>query len=158
MIMVVRGLFAGLLMLNLAAQAARTANDGALDAGTGDLTAALLRLDGHVIATTASGAVTAVLSRCSDPITVAQVGFDGSGDGLLDIAAETEAAHRYAYLGFVGDRLDVTAIAGRWMTASALQVFGLRRDKTRAKIVVVLLPKTCPEAADLDWSILSPWS
>jgi hypothetical protein len=166
MIMVVRGLFAGVLILGLAAQAARTAktanvgatNGGAASASTGDLTAALRRLDGRVVATTPSGAVTAVLSRCSDPVTIAQIGFDGSGDGLLDRAAQSEATQLYAYLGFVGDRLDVTAIAGRWVTASALQAIGLRRDNTPAKVVLVLLPKTCPEAADLDWSILSPWS
>jgi hypothetical protein len=158
MTIVTRGMFVGLLILGLTAQVARTLNSVTTAAATSDLAAGLARLGGRVLVTMPSGAATAVVSGCADPVIVGQVGFDGSGDGLLDGTAVMDVVPRYAYLGFVGDRLDLTAIGGRWVAASTRQVFGLRRDRAPEKVVVVLVPKTCPSLTGFDWSVLSPWS
>jgi len=155
--LLLRGVFASLLILGLAAQAARVSSGTKSDEAT-NLTDGLARLGGRLLATTPSGALTVVVSDCPDPITLAQVGFDGSHDDLLEASRATNTVSRYVYLGFVGNSLDLTAIASRWAAASALSVLGLRRDKTPDKVVVVLLPKTCPNLAALNWSVLSPWS
>jgi len=87
-----------------------------------------------------------------------QVGFDGSNDDLLDEYRATDAVQRYVYLGFVGNRLNLTAIASRWVAASALNVFGLRSGRAPSTVVAVFMPKQCPDLSALDWSLLSPWS
>ena len=63
-----------------------------------------------------------------------------STDVALDLLLATDTVPRYAYLGYVGDRLDYAAIAGRWAAASALNVFGLRRTKAPVAVIVVLQP------------------
>jgi hypothetical protein len=155
--LVPRCMFASLLMLGLTAQAARMSS-GTQSDGVTDLTDRLARLGGRILATTPSGASTAFVSGCPNAVTLAQFGFDGSDADLLDASLATDTVPRYAYLGFVGDRLDFAAIASRWAAASALRVFGLRRDKTPDTVVVILLPKTCPNLTAFDWSVLSPWS
>jgi hypothetical protein len=152
-----RCLFAILLIFTVMAQLARLQNGLEPDRAT-DLSGGLARLGGEMLTTKPSGGVTAVVSGCPMPVTLVQVGFNGSDNVSLDELIATDTVARYAYLGFVGDRLDFTAIAGRWAAASTLNVFGLRHAKAPAVVVVALLPKACPRLAELDWSVLSPWS
>jgi hypothetical protein len=152
-----RCVFAILLILAVMAQLARLQIDLEPDRAS-DLSGQLARLGGEILSTKPSGAATVAVSGCRNPVTLVQVGFNGGVDVSLDVMLATDAVPRYAYLGYVGDRLDYAAIASRWAAASALNVFGLRRAKAPAAVVLVLLPKECPRLAELDWSVLSPWS
>jgi hypothetical protein len=148
-----RSVFAVLLVF--AAMAQMTFMQAGLEPDpTTDLSRGLARLGGQMLATDEAGDLTATVPGCPSPVTLVQVGFAGP----FDMMFATDTVPRYAYLGFVGDRFDFIAIAGRWAAASALTAFGLRRTKVPAAVVVALLPKACPRLAELDWSVLSPWS
>ncbi len=157
MTLVLRGMFTSLLVLGIAAQAARMSNCTTADDTSDDIGGKLARLGAQFVDTTPLGYVAVAFSKCADPVTVMEVGFDGSAPGSPDVPPAKDTARRYVYLGLVGNRPDFAGIAGRWAFASALQVFGMRRGTPSTKVVIILIPKSCPGLMDIDWSILSPW-
>jgi hypothetical protein len=152
-----RCLFGGLAMLTMVTQAARlTSSDVRSDSAT-DLAGGLARL-GLQVATTAQGVLTATHPDCPEPVALGWVNFDGTNDNTMRAPLPTATVARYAYLGFLGGDVDKVAIGSRWVAASALSALGVRRGAVPRAVVVVRLPKACPELNSIDWSALSPWS
>jgi hypothetical protein len=152
-----RGLFAAFLILMLAAQATRISRTAQPDESA-NLSDGLTSLGSRVQAEPVSERLTAIFPGCPVPVTVAPIGLVGATDDTLSVLPALDTEQRYAYLGFVGTRLDWTTIAGRWAAASALAVFGLRHSSVPVSVVLVTVPTACPGLAALDWSVLSPWS
>ena len=152
-----RGLFAALLILMLAAQAARISRTAQPDESA-NLPDGLTRLGSRVQAEPVSERLTAIFPGCPVPVTVARIGLGGATNDALAVLPALDAEPRYAYLGFVGARLDWATVAGRWAAASALAVLGLRHSSVPISVVLVMVPTACPGLVALDWSVLSPWS
>jgi hypothetical protein len=150
-------MFAGLLMLGVIANVVRMSDSITLDSAPSDLGAELALLGARIVGTTPSGVSAVAFPGCANLVTVGQMGFDGQGSTSFDAPQATDSTRRYAYLGFVSSRLNLMAIAGRWAIASAQQVFGLRRGSPSETMVFVMIPKSCPDLAKIDWSVLSPW-
>ena len=151
-----RALFAGLLVLAIVAQAARLMHRDA-PADDADWTAALSHLGAHVATSTGPRTLAVTVPECAEPLTLARIDFDGTGDETARALLATAAMPRYAYLGYVGNRIDPVAIGARWAFASVLEVVGLRHDAAPHEVVVVMVPKLCPQLTGRDWSVLSPW-
>lgn len=151
-----RGVFVALLILTFGAQAARISRPTQPDQYV-SLSDGLASLGSQVQTTPSSESSRATFPGCPVPVTHMRVGFDGTNNGSLSRSPTPDVSLRYVYLGFVGSRLDLAAIVGRWGTASALAVLGLRHASVPVSLVLVMVPKACPSLAGLDWSVLSPW-
>lgn len=153
---VLRGLFVVLALLVLAAQVAR----GRAEAGAGSpppLADALAGLGLHPTAPAVPDTLAATAAGCGQAVTVAEADFNGFGQTAGQTVLALPGTPRFVYLGLVGGKPHVAAIATRWAAASLLHVLGLRREKVPRQLVLVMLPRACPELAGLDWSRLSPW-
>jgi hypothetical protein len=154
--LLLRGVFAGLLVLTLTAQAARVSQPVQSDQYA-NLSVGLASLGSLVQTTPSSESPRAIFPGCTIPVTLVRIGFDGTNNDALDTLPTPDVVLRYVYLGFVGTRLDLAAIARRWAMASALAVLRLRQASVPVSVVLVIVPKACPSLAGLDWSVLSPW-
>lgn len=82
--------------------------------------------------------------------------IDGADDEMLRALDPRADLIRYVYLGSVRDRRDWTGVTIRSALASASFTVGLRSVRPRPDMVVVALPRACPDLATRDWSKLSP--
>jgi hypothetical protein len=155
--LLVRSMFATVLILTVASQAVRMSH-GAPHEAESKVFRGLARLGGHLVATDPDGEMIATIGDCHEAVILLEVGFNGLDDAPLTKLQAMGAAQRYIYLGFVGEEPNLSSIASRWVAASALAVIGLRSGETPDTMMVAELPRACPELTELDWSVLSPWT
>ena len=164
MTLVLRGVFAALAVLVLAAQVARSGAEAVADhpadaaaafAATFAATFAALGL--RPVPPPVPGTLAGVAAGCGQPVSLAWVDFNGLGQAAARALLTLPGEPRFVYLGFVGARAAPAPIAARWATASLLHVLGLRAGDVPREVVLVMLPPACPQLAGLDWSRLSPW-
>ena len=160
MTLLLRGVFAALAVLVLAAQVVRSGADAAAgrpaDAAAA-LAAAFPALGLRPAPPPVPGTLAGVAVGCLQPVTLAWVDFNGLGQATASALLTRPGEPRFVYLGFVGARAAPAPIAARWAAASLLHVLGLRAGEVPREVVLVMLPPACPELAGLDWSKLSPW-
>jgi hypothetical protein len=94
---------------------------------------------------------------CQQPIHAMFLRIDGADAGRLDALPPDETVLRYIYLGSVGQSWDKAAFIRRSIWAGLRFAVGLRSDRSPRDLVVVMLPRACPELANLTWAELSPW-
>jgi hypothetical protein len=147
-------IFAILLVLSLSTQAARISQKTQTDEAVG-FSDSLAKLGAHAITAPSANRVAVVFPDCSQPVIIARVGFAGTNQNMLNVAAE-QWVQRYIYLGVVSPQLDFTGTASRWAKAKTLAVLGLRQTAVPASVVQVSWPKGCSTLESRDWSVLSP--
>lgn len=105
-----------------------------------------------------AGTLSISASTCAEPLFLTAVRFDGSGSATAQYLMGQPGEARFIYLGFVGERPDPWQIAVRWAAHTVLHVLGLRGSKAPGKVLLVLIPATCPQLGNVDWAALSPWA
>jgi hypothetical protein len=155
--LLLRSLFIGMLVAAVAAQASRLGSPDSEHDDKARLVDALATLGLHAAPANAPAVLTAMAPGCPEPVVVATITFDGDDSHTLRALLATAGVTRYVYLGYVGSSVSPIAVGGRWAVASALGTFGLRRTHIPHEVIVAMIPKACPQLADLDWSVLSPW-
>jgi hypothetical protein len=153
---VLRVVFLGLTAATVLTQAARLSADAStppparLDAG---LAALGLRQTAPLWPDT----LAALAPGCADPLVLANVAVSGLGRDTARALLALPAVPRFVYLGYVGARADIAAIAVRWAAASVWHAVDPRHGSIPLSVVLVMLPAGCPALTRLDWSLLSPW-
>lgn len=155
---VLRGLFVSLLVAAMLTQAVRVRSDSPQRGYDTILSHRVAKLGPRVIASTGSSLLIVTVTGCREPVAITYMGADGSGEQETQELLTTDVVARYVYLGSVTDKIDPFVIGARWATASALEALGLRRGDVPRDVVAIMMPKACPELANLDWSVLSPWT
>ena len=154
--LLLRGVFLGLAVLTVAAQAARLAADVTaqeqLSFESGFAALGLQRTTPIVPDTLAAFA-----PGCAEPLVLTNVQVNGFGRATARTVLDLSAVPRFIYLGFVGEQASRVAIAARWAAASVLHAIDPRRGAIPLDAVLVMLPPGCPALTQLDWSRLSPW-
>ena len=120
------------------------------------LAAGLRRLKIEPGAPTPDGILTGHTPSCGQPITATVLRIDGADDERVRDLRLDDRLLRYVFLGSVYETRNSFGIAGRWIWASALFNLGLRSSRPAPRLVLVVLPRACPEVAALAWTILSP--
>ncbi len=152
-----RAVFIGLVVLTLAAQAARIVTEPAMEQASG-LDAGFAALGLQLVAPALPGTLAALAPDCAEPLTLATVDRNGHGYGTARALLDWPGEPRFVYLGFVGAHANAVSIALRWAAASFLRLVGLRQLPVPRDVVLVMLPASCPRLPELDWSALSPWN
>jgi hypothetical protein len=147
--------FAALMLLVLATQAARMADD----ARTGeppDLAAVLTGLDLRPAGGTPEGILLAESPGCAEPAAFSGLGFNGLNDPASR-ALRARGTVRTAYLGEVTEAPSKLHLLVRSAAASLRHAAGLRAAPVPQDVVQFTLPAGCPALARRDWTALSPW-
>jgi len=118
--------------------------------------AGLARLNVRTDPPAAPDILTGRWSSCAEPVQVVLLRMDGAEDDRLRGPGLEDRAVKYVFLGSVSETRNNFAITSRWARASILFALGLRSDRPRSNLVVVILPRGCPGLASLDWAALSP--
>lgn len=150
------GVFAALAALTVAAQTARFETDPMHDRQP-KIERGLSSLGLRLTTPTLPDRLTATSPDCAEPITLAELDFDGVGETVARSVIGPPSILRLVYLGSAGGPSSIASIAGRWAGTSILHVVGVHPARVPQTVLVIQLPPACPTLADLDWARLSPW-
>lgn len=104
------------------------------------------------------GLILAAAPGCEAPLAVGFFAIDGGENQRFAPLLTPATQPLYIYLGQSRARFSRWDNAFLWVRATVGMVAGWRHETVPRKMVVVVLPKSCPELRKLDWSSLSPWT
>lgn len=148
-------LFAALLLLVLATQAARLAADAAAPPEP-DLAAEAAAIGLRPAGESPDGLRLAAAPGCPQPVALATPTFDGLGAPDLRALRARGGPLKVVYLHQVTAAPHLLPLVARWAAASLRHTLGLRRAAVPRHYVVAALPPGCPALDGLDWARLSP--
>jgi hypothetical protein len=120
------------------------------------LSAGLERLHLHTSGATSAEVLTGVAPSCGQPIHARLLRIDGSQDEWLRDIRLNDEVIRYVYLGSVSENRDKVRLLSHWIWANVRHIAGWRTARPRFELVLIVLPRSCPDLATLDWASLSP--
>ena len=148
--------FLALIALCLAIEATH-GRDGGIDSGPlAGLARGLQRLSVETDPSPGAGVLIGKSRSCRQPIHAMLLHIDGANSERLDGLPRDDDEVSYIYLGSVGQNWDKAAMIRRSFWAGLQFAVGLRSSRPPTDLVAVLLPRACPELANLSWKDLSP--
>ena len=151
-----RATFALLFLLTVTGQIKALQRDASLVDTLESLAAPLARLGLSVTGPDEDGVLTAFAPDCLTPFPIGLFALSRSQDTDAAALLRPGMTPRYVYLGWVSEKSDRWPMYTRWLRASAAALIGLRADRTPKRLVLAVLPESCPGLAKLDWAALSP--
>jgi hypothetical protein len=148
--------FVALIVLSVAIQLTHGRRGSADSDPLAALAAGLERLNVRTGRPAAGDILTGHAPSCQQPLQAMLLRIDGADDGRMRGLRPDGGAARYIYLGAVTEQPNRAVILGRWVEASVLFTVGLRATRPQSLLVLVVLPRACPDLAALEWATLSP--
>ena len=148
--------FVSLMVFGIASQYAAGRDATAAADAQSRLVDGLKRLHLHIEPATSDDVFSARSPSCEAPIKLTLARIDGGDADTLVRLRSPDHEIRYVYLGSVDAKRSEASILLRWLLTHVRFVLGLSPMDAPSQLVLVVLPKSCPDLAALPWSALSP--
>jgi hypothetical protein len=153
--LILRASFVLLLALGLAERAHWYQAGAANRNPTAALAAAITSIGLINFGADPSGLLETAAPGCPALIPIGLEALDGSEDARFSPLLTTANRPLFIYLGHLESHRDSRRAVTAWLAANARTMLYLRPDQAPNKLVLAVLPATCPTLAKLNWPALS---